>query len=372
MAPQKKTEVTAAGFNPEGLAQAQAPVEGKKLTGPRTADLDTSPRAAKDIDENPTPEYILTLSPYFDYAKHISCGFYSYLVPFLAAHYMWTNSVWLTGKDVLMIFLYGYAKIILTFGIYHRYFAHFSYSTSRAFACVLNVLAATGAQRGPIWWGSKHVRHHKFCENEGDPHSPLHEGFWYAWIGWVFYTKETNTDWEFVHAHLKTPEMFFVDGIISLFVPWVEVYLYYKYFGLHTMLLFYMATVATIFITLGFNVFLHHDESIPKTEQDNGRYICRAHDKTPDLIKYSLDLIGEMNHYDHHRYPRKALHPSSLIDVPYWFFIWPCEKLGLVWDVNYGGVGKVVKQPTHYYHKSAAATAAANATAAIDEKIKAQ
>jgi len=285
----------------------------------------------------------------------------------IAAHYMWKQSIWFKPIDLLYLFLYGYAKIILTFGIYHRYFAHYSYSTSRPMACILNILAATGAQRGALWWGSKHVRHHKFCENEGDPHSPLHEGFWYSWVGWVFFFRETKTDWEFVHPHLKTPEMFFTDGVIALFVPWVEQYLVYRYFGLHAVLITYWATLASVYITLGFNVFLHHDEEIPKGPQENGRFICRAHDKTPAVIKYSLDLIGEMNHYDHHRYPRKALHPSSLIDVPYWCFIYPGEKLGLFYDVNYGGVGKQVKQPKSYYFK-----AAATATATDDSKAKAQ
>lgn len=47
--------------------------------------------------------------------------------------------------------------------------------------------------------------------------------------------------------------------------------------------------------------------------------------------------IGEMDHLDHHKWPRKALHPAFLFDVPYWCFIWPGEQLGLFYDVNHDG-----------------------------------
>ncbi len=69
---------------------------------------------------------------------------------------------------------------------YHRYFAHRSYKTSRAWQLVLAVLGATAMQNGPIWWASVHRRHHKDSDGPGDPHSPLRRGFWYAHVGWVF------------------------------------------------------------------------------------------------------------------------------------------------------------------------------------------
>lgn len=33
----------------------------------------------------------------------------------------------------------------------------------------------------------------------------------------------------------------------------------------------------------------------------------------------------------------KALHPSLMVDVPYWSLIWPGEQLGLFYDVNHDG-----------------------------------
>jgi stearoyl-CoA desaturase (delta-9 desaturase) len=88
---------------------------------------------------------------------------------------------------VVALALGGYALRMwaVTAG-YHRYFAHRSYKTSRAFQLVLAVLGATSMQNGPIWWASVHRRHHKSSDGPGDPHSPVERGFWYAHIGWVF------------------------------------------------------------------------------------------------------------------------------------------------------------------------------------------
>lgn len=88
---------------------------------------------------------------------------------------------------LLALTLGGYALRMwaVTAG-YHRYFAHRSYKTSRAWQLVLAVLGATTMQNGPIWWASVHRRHHKEADGPRDPHSPTSRGFWYAHVGWVF------------------------------------------------------------------------------------------------------------------------------------------------------------------------------------------
>ena len=39
-------------------------------------------------------------------------------------------------------------------------------------------------QKGPLWWAGHHVNHHKYADRDGDPHSPMVSGFYYAHIGW--------------------------------------------------------------------------------------------------------------------------------------------------------------------------------------------
>lgn len=46
-------------------------------------------------------------------------------------------------------------------GIFHRFFSHQAYACSRLTAFCLGLYSTLLAQRGPMWWSSKHIRHHK-------------------------------------------------------------------------------------------------------------------------------------------------------------------------------------------------------------------
>ena len=36
----------------------------------------------------------------------------------------------------------------------------------------------------PVQWAGNHRYHHRHTDTELDPHSPVHQGFWYAHVGW--------------------------------------------------------------------------------------------------------------------------------------------------------------------------------------------
>jgi stearoyl-CoA desaturase (delta-9 desaturase) len=118
----------------------------------------------------------------------------------------------LTGPIALLA-AGGYAlRMWAVTGGYHRYFAHRSYKTSRAFQFVLAVLGATAMQNGPIWWASVHRRHHKFSDRPGDPHSPAERGVFYAHVGWVFdRTVPRPRDDANVRDLLRYPELRWID-----------------------------------------------------------------------------------------------------------------------------------------------------------------
>lgn len=95
------------------------------------------------------------------------------------------------------------------FGItagYHRYFAHKSFRTSRAFQTVLAVLGTSAVQKGPLWWSGLHRRHHRFSDGPGDVHSPRN-GFYYAHQGWVFDPRWNATPLELIPDFARYPEL---------------------------------------------------------------------------------------------------------------------------------------------------------------------
>ena len=88
-------------------------------------------------------------------------------------------------------------------------------------------------------------------------------------------------------------------------------------------------------------------------------------------MAYTIDLLAELDHVDHHLHPRYAPFviprptPSSYpptfspsprtcskakrdsymgVDVFYWTFLWPGEKLGIFWNVRSDPKGRVGKQ----------------------------
>src|SRR5579871_5850746 len=60
---------------------------------------------------------------------------------------------------------------------YHRYFAHRSYKTSRAFQFLLALGGTTAAQKGVLWWAGHHRDHHRYSDTPQDLHSPVLTGF---------------------------------------------------------------------------------------------------------------------------------------------------------------------------------------------------
>lgn len=86
-----------------------------------------------------------------------------------------------------------YTQILgVTLG-FHRYFAHGSFKTGRAFQLALCVLGVWSGQTGPISWELIHRDHHRNCETADDPHS-IHGGFWYAhgWFLWGYWARRTD------------------------------------------------------------------------------------------------------------------------------------------------------------------------------------
>ena len=96
--------------------------------------------------------------------------------PFLV-RFSW-NYVWMA------VALYV-ARMALLSGGYHRYFAHRSYKTSRAFQFVLAFLGGTCAQKGALWWAANHRHHHRYSDRPEDLHSPREKGLLWSHVGWI-------------------------------------------------------------------------------------------------------------------------------------------------------------------------------------------
>jgi stearoyl-CoA desaturase (Delta-9 desaturase) len=100
---------------------------------------------------------------------------------------------------------------------YHRYVAHKSFKTSAFFEGVLLIAASTALEGPVLHWVATHRRHHRFSDEQGDPHSPhlsgpgirgALKGLWYAHIPWMLSDQESRVN-VLAPDVLRTPRLYF-------------------------------------------------------------------------------------------------------------------------------------------------------------------
>ena len=105
-------------------------------------------------------------------------------IPFFVVHLLPLLAIF-TGVSATAWILFAvtfWGRMFFITAGYHRYFAHRTYKTSRAFQLVLAIGGGTTVQKGPLWWAGHHRIHHRFTDTVDDPHTPR-KGFWWSHAG---------------------------------------------------------------------------------------------------------------------------------------------------------------------------------------------
>ncbi len=211
-------------------------------------------------------------------------------------------------------------------GGYHRYFAHRSYKTSRAFQLVLAVLGCTTMQNGPIWWASVHRTHHKYSDEPRDLHSPVQSGFWYAHVGWVFDRhRPAPRDESNVRDLLRYPELRWLDRH-----DWVPLFAYaagcFAIAGAPGLVWgFVVSTLAVFHATMFINSLAH--------VWGSRRY--ETSDQSRNNALLAVLTLGEGWHNNHHHFMSAARQGFFWweIDVTYWV-LRALARVGVIWGIR--------------------------------------
>lgn len=122
-----------------------------------------------------------------------------------AAQIEWPTTLFLLGLPVVALVLtpiyvvfHGIPVGLLIFSLifaaltnlsvtagYHRLYSHKSYEAHPLARFFFLLIASSGWQGSALKWSSDHRRHHTHIDGEKDPYN-IHEGFWYAHMGWLF------------------------------------------------------------------------------------------------------------------------------------------------------------------------------------------
>jgi stearoyl-CoA desaturase (delta-9 desaturase) len=182
---------------------------------------------------------------------------------------------------------------------FHRYFSHRTFQMGRSLRFFWALLGTTAMQKGPIWWASKHVAHHRFADRDGDPHSPGLRGFYYAHVGWF----------------LDDPAQDPVDPhspVVRDFGLFPEIRLLDRFYFLPPLLLALACALAGggPGVVWGFCVptFLlsHATFAINTVNHTLGSRRFETPDNSRNNVLTALLTLGEGWHNNHHRYQRAA------------------------------------------------------------------
>jgi stearoyl-CoA desaturase (delta-9 desaturase) len=261
-------------------------------------------------------------------------------IPFIVLHLGCLGVFWVGASPVAVgaaVFLY-FGRMLAVTGVYHRYFSHKTYSTSRPVQFLLALWGGTTVQRGPLWWAYHHRHHHQHSDEPEDAHSPHVHGFLWSHIGWITSRRNFPTDYSKVRDLTRFPELVFLNRFDAI-VPFLFAlalfglggFLGAHAPGLHTgawqMLVwgFFISTTALFHGTSCINSMAHL----------MGRRRYQTGDDSRNSFILAVITLGEGWHNNHHRYQSSARNGFFWweLDITY-YFLRALSWTGLVWGLK--------------------------------------
>ncbi len=108
-----------------------------------------------------------------------------------------------------LVFNFWLSGLGVSIGL-HRYFTHRSFAVNRFWHYVMLIGGSLAGQGSPIFWVALHRMHHRNSDKQSDIHSPVHRGFWHAYMGWIFRLNPSEVKMGNAVDLIRDPTMKFV------------------------------------------------------------------------------------------------------------------------------------------------------------------
>jgi stearoyl-CoA desaturase (delta-9 desaturase) len=243
------------------------------------------------------------------------------LVHLIPLTLFWTGT---TRRDWAVFAISYLLAMVAVGGGLHRYFAHKSFRTSRAFQFLLAGMA--GCFFGDaIEFSAKHRWHHRNSDNESDFNSPR-RGIWQCWFGHI------------VENPMTEPEMLRITPDLTCFPELMWLHRFWFAPGIATVALILALGGYRMFACaycLGFLAGLHGAASIGYFCHTGRRRNFETRDKSSNSMILAILLLGEGWHNNHHYYPAAARSGIAWyeIDILYWL-LKGLSWSGVIWSVR--------------------------------------
>jgi len=232
-------------------------------------------------------------------------------------------------KAMLLALLLWWLAGSVGIGIgYHRLLTHRGFKTYKWVEYFLTLCGTLALEGGPFFWVAVHRVHHQNTDKEGDPHSPLHGGFW-AHMGWIITGRA-------MHNH--SPELlpYIPELRKDKFHTWISKWHWVPITALGLILLavggwsylFWCIFLRTV-------VGLHSTWLVNSATHMWGSQRFLTEDTSKNSFWVAILSFGEGWHNNHHAHPQSAKHGLTWYEIDMnWYGISVLRMLGLVWDVK--------------------------------------
>jgi len=275
-----------------------------------------------------------------DAAANLDRVEWSRIIPFILMHVaclavIWVGISWIAV--IVALVAYGVRMFAIT-GLYHRYFSHRTFKTSRLGQFIFGLLGASAVQRGPIWWAAHHRHHHAHSDQDGDIHSPKQVGFWRAHMGWFLSRRGFTPDMKYVRDLLKFRELRWLDRFDMAIPTLLGVGMFFLGMLLERVAP-QLGTNGWQMLVWGFFistvVCYHATYTINSLSHVFGRQRYRTGDTSRNNWFLALITLGEGWHNNHHHYPNTVRQGFYWweIDVSY-YILKVLSWFGIIWDLK--------------------------------------
>jgi stearoyl-CoA desaturase (Delta-9 desaturase) len=230
---------------------------------------------------------------------------------------------------VVFVSMASCTALALTAG-YHRYYSHRSYECHPAVQLFFLLFGAAALQNSALIWASNHRLHHRFVDQEGDPHN-IKKGVFWAHMGWIFYKPHPGRNFANV-PDLKA----------DCLARWQHRYYLPLGIGvgfvLPLLIGFVLGRPWSGFLWGGLVrvVLLHHTTFlINSAGHCSGLQPYSAKDSSRDSWWLALLMFGDGYHNFHHAFPgdyRGGVAWYHWDPTKWW--IWSLNRAGLAWRLN--------------------------------------
>ncbi len=214
----------------------------------------------------------------------------------------------------------------------HRTMTHQGLTLHPAVGLLMHLELALATGIVPREWAAVHRKHHRFSDEEGDPHSPYIEGMWKVlFLNVVMYRKEIRNKDTIETFSPNWPDDF-IDRtpLIGTFGPILGILLLVVSFPYWLGVSWWLGAlmgIATWVLSAGFYIFLN---AMINSVCHKIGYRNFANQKATNLQWVALLTAGEGLHNNHHEFPRSARFRATKWEIdPAWPLIRLMEMLHL-------------------------------------------